>query len=196
MAQVSLKEVYEDYLRARKSLKESTKANYEQGLGKAFANWLDKPIVNISKDHVARQHEKLGQNHGEAYANLAMRILRALFNFAAGQYEDAQGRLLIIENPVRRLSQTRSWYRIERRKTYIKSHQLESWYQAVQQLENRILADFLLLVLFTGLRRQEAATLKWQDVDMKGRTLTIHDTKNNEAHTLKIIIILSVHTVL
>ncbi|MFO9066391.1 tyrosine-type recombinase/integrase [Legionella pneumophila serogroup 1] len=184
MAQVSLKEVYADYLRARKSLKASTKANYEQVLSKAFANWLDKPIVNISKDHVARQHEKLGQSHGEAYANLSMRILRALFNFAAGQYEDAQGRSLIIENPVRRLSQTRSWYRVERRKTYIKSHQLESWYQAVQQLENRILADFLLLVLFTGLRRQEAATLKWQDIDMKGRTLTIHDTKNHEAHTL------------
>ncbi|MFO2903319.1 tyrosine-type recombinase/integrase [Legionella pneumophila serogroup 1] len=184
MAKVSLNEVFKDYLRARKSLKPSTKVNYEQVLNKAFTHWLDKPIVNISKDHVSRQHEKLGKAHGEAYANLSMRVLRALFNFAAGQYEDAQGRSLIIENPVRRLSQTRSWYRIERRKTYIKSHQLASWYQAVKQLENKILADYLLLVLFTGLRRQEAATLKWQDIDMKGRSLSIHNTKNNESHTL------------
>ncbi|KTD63890.1 tyrosine-type recombinase/integrase [Legionella spiritensis] len=184
MAQISLKEVFNDYLIARKSLKPSTKINYEQVLNKAFAKWLDKPIMNISKDHVARQHEKLGQEHGAAYANLSMRVLRALFNFAAGQYEDAQGRSLIIENPVRRLSQTRSWYRVERRKSYIKSHELAAWYQAVKQLDNQIMADYLLLVLFTGLRRQEAATLKWQDIDMKGRTLSIQDTKNNETHTL------------
>jgi hypothetical protein len=43
-------------------------------------------------DKVAKHHEKLGKENGEAYANLAMRLLRALFNFAAGQYEDAQGR--------------------------------------------------------------------------------------------------------
>lgn len=41
-----------------------------------------------------------------------MRVLRALFNFAAGQYENAEGRSLILENPVKRLSQTRAWYRI------------------------------------------------------------------------------------
>lgn len=184
MAQVSLKEVFDDYLKARKALKPATKTNYEQVLNKAFTQWLDKPIVNISKDNIARQHEKLGQAHGEAYANLSMRVLRALFNFAAGQYEDAQGRSLILENPVRRLSQTRSWYRVEHRKTYIKSHELATWYSAVKKLDNQCIADYLLLVMFTGLRKQEAATLKWQDLDMKGRTLTVQNTKNGDDHTL------------
>jgi len=53
-----------------------------------------------------------------------MRLLRALFNFAAGQYENAQGKSLITENPVNRLSQTRAWYRVEARQTFIKSHDL------------------------------------------------------------------------
>ena len=44
--------------------------------------------------------------------------------------------------------------------------------------------DYFLLILFTGLRRSEAATMKWEDVDLLGRTFTVHDTKNRTSHTL------------
>lgn len=184
MREVTLNDVFNDYLQVRKSLKQTTITNYKQILNKAFSNWGDKPLISITKDKIAKQHEKLGNAHGEAYANLAMRVLRALFNFAAGQYEDSQGKSLITENPVKRLSQTRAWYRIERRQTFIKSHELAPWYEALEQLTNVTLKDYLLLILFTGLRRQEAATLKWDQIDLKAKTLTVLDTKNHEPHTL------------
>ena len=41
-------------------------------------------------------------------------------------------------------------------------------------------ADYLLLLIFTGLRRQEAAQLRWENVDLLDRTLTIPDPKNHE----------------
>lgn len=184
MRAVTLNDVFDDYLKARKSLKQTTITNYNQILQKAFPNWRNKPLVSITKDKITKYHEQLGAAHGEAYANLAMRVLRALFNFAAGQYEDSQGKSLIHENPVKRLSQTRAWYRIERRQTFIRSHELAAWYAAVQQLTNDTLRDYLLFILFTGLRRQEAATLKWDHVDLVSKTLTITETKNNESHTL------------
>lgn len=110
-----------------------------------------------------------------------MRLLRALFNFAAGQYEDTQGKSLITENPVKRLSQTRAWYRVERRQSFIKAHELAAWYLGVQQLQNEVLRDYLLLIILTGLRRQEAATLRWDQVDLNAKTLTVLDTKNHES---------------
>ncbi len=181
---ITLNEVFEDYLKSRKSLKPKTLYDYKRVLRTAFANHQHKPLLSLTKDRVIKLHTALGNEHGEAYANLAMRVLRALFNFAAAQYEDAQGRSLIVENPVKRLSQTRAWYRVERRQTYIKSHELIPWYQAVEQLKNDTLRDYLLLVLFTGLRRQEAAKLKWEQVDLRAKTLTIIDTKNNQSHML------------
>ncbi|MHB8624523.1 MAG: tyrosine-type recombinase/integrase [Sulfuricaulis sp.] len=39
-------------------------------------------------------------------------------------------------------------------------------------------------MFFTGLRRQEAARLRWDDVDLIERTLIILDTKNHEPLTL------------
>lgn len=184
MSAVTLNEVFEDYKKARKSLKHNTLYNYERVLTIGFASWGSKPLISITKDKVAKHHVKLGKEHGEAYANLAMRLLRALFNFASGQYEDAQGRTLITENPVKRLSQTRAWYKVDRRQTFIKSHDLAAWYQGVQALQNETLRDYLLLLILTGLRRQEGAMLKWENVDLKDKTFTAKDTKNNESHTL------------
>ncbi|MBX3709655.1 MAG: integrase family protein [Gammaproteobacteria bacterium] len=184
MREVTLQEVMQDYLQARKSLKPKTLYDYNRVLTIAFVAWKNKPLISITKDKVAKLHEKLGKENGEAYANLAMRVLRALFNFAAGQYEDSQGKSLITENPVKRLSQNRAWYRIERRQTFIKSHELADWYTAVKNLGNETLRDYLLFILFTGLRRQEAAKLKWNQVDLKSKSFTIIDTKNRKPHTL------------
>lgn len=85
---------------------------------------------------------------------------------------------------MKRLSQARAWYRVERRQTFIKSHELAVWSQGVMDLQNETLRDYLLLILFTGLRRQEAAQLQWSQVDLKAKTLTISNTKNRESHSL------------
>jgi integrase len=181
---VTLKDVYEDYKKARKNLKSSTLYNYQRVLDGPFESWKNKPLLSITKDKIAKHHEQIGKNHGEAFANLSMRVLRALFNFASGQYEDSQGKSLILENPVKRLSQTRAWYRVERRQTYIKPNELLPWYQSVKKLGNATLRDYLILLLFTGLRRQEAATLQWEQIDLKNKTLTVIDTKNHNRHIL------------
>lgn len=47
-----------------------------------------------------------------------------------------------------------------------------------------MVADYLLFLLFTGLRRQEAATLKWSNIDLDDRSFTLTDTKNREPLTL------------
>lgn len=55
------------------------------------------------------------------------------------------------------------------------------WFEAVNALaiDDRVQTarDYLLLLLFTGLRIFEAARLEWADVDIEGRTLSIRQTK-------------------
>lgn len=187
----TLKQAFDDFVRVRKNLKERTLYDYRRLMKVAFVDWQDKTLTNISKDMVTKHHSKIGADRGEAYANLSMRFLRALFNFAIAQYEDGAGHSILRENPVARITQTRAWYRVERRQTVIKSYQLLPWYQAVMSLkqdklskQTALVADYLLFLLFTGLRRQEAATLKWSDIDLKDRTFTLKNTKNREPLTL------------
>ena len=187
---VTLAEVYQAYLKARSSLKPRTVYDYSRFMKTYFDEWQKKPLAEINKDLIERKHREIGQR-SEAQANLAMRFMRALFNFALGQYEDSAGNPIIADNPIKRLSQTRAWYRVDRRQTIIKSHDLPAWFDAVNNLpiksdgRNREhVKDFLLLLIFTGLRREEGLGLQWQHVDFKAKTLMIPDPKNRQAHTL------------
>jgi integrase len=73
---------------------------------------------------------------------------------------------------------------VERRKTVIKAYQLPAWFAAVNDLDSGTVRDFLLLSLFTGLRKGEAARLTWDRVDLTDRTLIVADTKNHDDHVL------------
>lgn len=187
---VTLAEVYAAYLVARGSLKPRTIYDYDRFMKTHLLEWNNKPIVEISKDMIERKHREIGER-SEAQANLAMRFIRAIFNFALGQYEDSLGNPIIVDNPVKRISQTRAWYRVERRQTLIKTHDLAAWFRAVNSLpvlssgaNRESVKDYLLLLIFTGLRREEGLALQWRDVDLRAKTLTIPDPKNRQAHTL------------
>lgn len=185
--QVTLEAAYADFIQARKNLKSLTIRDYDRCMRVFFSDWKRKAIVDINKDMVERRHLKIGEV-SPAQANLAMRFLRSLLNFAAGKYEDSKGNPILPDNPVRRISQTRAWYRVDRRQGVVKAHELGPWIAAVlkqgELREATLIRDYLLLILFTGLRRGEAARLQWKDVDLVAKTLTIPDTKNHEDHTL------------
>ena len=182
-AAVTLDEVYRDYL-AQRSLKPKTLADYSRAITTAFSDWRRRPLAAITREAVERRFTRLRDENGPAWANLCMRVLRAILNFAAGKYADERGQSPFAGNVVRVLSDTRAWARVDRRRSVIAPHQLGAWYKAVCDLENTTVRDYLLLLLFTGLRRREAAQLRWRDVDLVGKTLTIKDTKNHQPHTL------------
>lgn len=179
----TLREVFEDYLEARKDLKPLTIKDMGRALKETFPDWLDKPLAKITAVMIERRHRERGAQ-SKARANLAMRYLRALFNFAAAKYQDDDGMPLIENNPVKKLSQTRAWYRVDRRQSVIKPHELGAWVNAVLALPNAVMRDYYMTVLLTGMRREEALSLTWDTIDLTARTLTVVDPKNHRDHTL------------
>ena len=180
---ITLSEVFEDYLRVRKNLAANTVSGYKTLINKYLYSWLSKPLDNINRGMIAKKHEEISK-HSETSANKTMRVVRALFNFANGQYEDASGQTLFPDNPVSRLSHTRAWNKEKRRQSVIERSQLKPWYEAVNSLSESggsfdgVVRDYLLFVLFTGLRRREAAMLKWAYVNMEDKLFIVRETKN------------------
>lgn len=179
----TLQGAFDDYILTRKDLKEGTIKNYQKCLKGCLSDWLDKRLVDIDKDMVEARHREIGKK-APARANNTMRILRAIFNHSLAKYEDENGKSVLQINPVDRLSQNRAWYPIERRRTILKAHELKPWHEATLQLSQDVSRDYLHFLLFTGLRRTEAATLRWENISFEDNTFTIPDTKNNEPHTL------------
>ncbi len=163
---LTLQQLFDEYMNV-KTLRPKTRVVYESAVRRCFPDWLGKRIVDISKDMVQKRFKEISNAHGprgkgESQANQAFRVLRSLLNYAAIAFEDSSGNSLLPDNPVRRLTQTRSWNKKRRRQDVIAASDLQKWYRAVLKLESDAIRDFLIFCLFTGLRRGEASMLKWK----------------------------------
>jgi len=192
---ITLKQVLDDYITSRgTNLKANTTKNYTSTFNGYLKDWGKKELLSISRDMVEKRHRKITQQ-SPTRANTTMRLLRALFNYAMGEYENAKGEPIVLHNPTHRLSHIKAWNREKRVQTIIKPYDLKAWWEAIHELPNHKLntkqpnhsetaRDFFILVLMTGLRRREASTLKWTNIDFNDNSLTIENTKNHETHTL------------
>ncbi len=181
---------FQEYLKHR-HLKPSTVSNMEYMIKRVFADWEKKQLNDITRDMVLKRHQRMAAENGKIQADNAMRALRTIFNFAIAKYVKDDEESLIRSNPVHILSATKSWHKKTRRQSIIEEHDLPAWFKAVLSLKNtdntdkaEVVRDYLLFDLFTGLRRNEAAKLKWSNVNLQARKLTIEDTKNGNPHTL------------
>lgn len=180
---ITLRQALNDYIAARKDLKKYSQYNYRRSLEVGLPEWMDKRLIDITKDMVESRHSEIGKET-PVMANHTMRVLKLIFNHAIAKYEDDSGKSVLTANPVDRLTKARAWYKVERRRTFLAPHELAAWYEAVGQIVSSTTRDYLVFLLFTGLRKIEAVSLRWEDVSFESSSFTIADTKNGKPHTL------------
>ena len=165
------------YLASRKSLSPRSIEEYRRSVSRHLEAWLHRPMREVTPDMVEDKHAAIGKAAGPAAANSAMRALRAVWNHAL----DRDGTLGA--NPVRRLKGD-GWFPTPPRTRSVRAEQLADFYGAVDALPNRTAADYLKLLLFTGLRRREAAGLKWEEVDFAIKVIRLPATRTKAGRKL------------
>lgn len=177
----TLREALEDYLRARASgeepLRPGSARAYRDSVEKQLTPWLDTPLRTITRDMVetrlgaiaktVSQRTNRKNGHGHAAANGAMRALRALYNFAADRAPPSNP---MPPNPVKLKKQ---WLPVERRTRMVSADDLPKFYKAVCALPSPVARDYILLLLFTGFRRNEGAALRWDEIDFTARVIRL-----------------------
>lgn len=170
---ITLEMAFQRFFEARSTLSPHTVNGYQRTERLYLKAWRKKPISDITKQMVLTKHRDIAKAHGETTANNAMRHLRSVYNFIAATQDEFP------PNPVQILSQARAWYKERRRQTVVTAVDLPAWWKAVMA-EPEYSRDFLLTALFTGMRRGELMKLRWENVDLKARTLHLPSTKNGD----------------
>jgi integrase len=93
-----------------------------------------------------------------------MKTLATVWSYAADRIDDAP------RTPVRL---KRQWIKPQPRTRHVSDDSLKEFYDAVMALESPIVRDYILLLLFTGMRRREAASLRWADIDLKAKVIHV-----------------------
>lgn len=170
---VTVGQAFDRFFSTRSSLAASTRDAYQRTARLYLKDWNRTSITSISRQMVLKRHQRIAKAHGEVTANNVMRHLRSVYNVTAAAQDEFP------PNPVDILTQARVWYPERRRRGAVAAHQLPAWWAAVMD-EPEYSRDFLILALFTGMRRNEVARLRWEQIDLPERALHIPKTKNGD----------------
>ena len=187
----TLQFVFDQYKLARHH-KPKTQKDYHSTIRVCFNDWLDQPIRKLTRQMVEQRFYDIRDTRGKAQAAKAMRYLSAVLNHAKA--EEIEGERLLVENPCEVLKDKKVDRRIKPRERYLDKIELgkllqelnhfhhPNYLEQAKRLTNKTVVDFLWLLIFTGLRRNEAASLEWDHVNFSDRYFYVEDTKNGDTH--------------
>lgn len=187
----TLGDVLEHYLKERQRrvppMKPRTVQSYRK-LMQGFGEWVDRPPAAMSQQDVVDLHAALTKR-GPTYANNVMRTARAIFNHAIDNdafFGEGGGPALLL-NPLVVLRKRRLWNRETRRTRRLDATTLPIWWKMVEGLDPLdwperadVVRDMWKLMLFTGMRYEEAGRILVDLVDLERGTFVVKDTKNRE----------------
>ena len=152
--------------------KDSTAKRYRQLLRSHIVPALgEMPVVSVEREHVAALHHDLRDKRGTA--NNVMWVLSKMFSLA-----EAWGLRPAGSNPCR----TVQAYKMKRRERFLSRAEYRLIGRVLQESESNGSAwpaavAAIRLLMLTGCRRQEIATLQWDDVDRTAGHLRLQDSK-------------------
>lgn len=170
----TLRDLYQRYV-SDKGLKDSTAAAYkvyfESENGAKFTTWMDIPIPNLMQmltpDVVISRYQDVLSGSGKGAASNAFKMLQAIINYGMILYPQH-----IIKNPVKVITDADLWPEIKARTTNIEPEQFKQFHDALLAF-SAVHRDCYQFALYQGLRPDEAASLRWADVNLDKATFDL-----------------------
>ncbi|WP_323012529.1 integrase family protein [Castellaniella sp.] len=135
---------------------------------------LELPLQEITRDRVAAWLEEHAQAR-PTRARLAVSLLGAFLNWCSDQ-PDWRDRV----QPDACVRMKKDLPRPKAKDDCLQREQLKPWFAAVRRIPNPVQSAYLQVALLTGARREEVASLRWEDVDFQWKSLTIRDKVEGE----------------
>ena len=163
-----------------KRLKPSSRSRYDSMLRTHFAPWQDQPVSALTGTAFSEHCHHFAQNTGAALVEVGRGLIGAMINYLNAVYG------LHLESPFHKLAAAGLMPdRSKPRARVLREDDLPKWREAVEKIGDKQ-RDYLFLLLYTGLRRDEGIHLTRGAVGFDGGTISIPDTKNGKPHSLPI----------
>lgn len=163
-----------------KRLKASSRSRYDSMIRTHFAPWKDQAVSTMTGPAFAEHCHHFSQNNGAAIVEVGRGLIGAMIRYLNAVHG------LQLDNPFHKLAAAGLMpERSKPRARVLREDELAQWRQAVDQC-GEIQRDYLLLLLYTGLRRGEAMNLTHDAIDFASGAIFIPETKNGKPHCLPI----------
>ena len=134
-------------------------------------DWKSRKLSVIQRKDVLELHDTLGKKHKVA-ANRTAQLIRLLFNFAIST-ELWKGL-----NPAQRIKR----FPEHPRKRFLNHEELPRLFTALSSEPSADLRDFVVLALFTGCRKSDIFSARWDNISFDDRRWMIPDPKRESVY--------------
>ena len=175
---MTLRQAFDKYTQSREGKgRAETRRVYALTPNTYLKDWADKPLRDITRSMVWDRFYKITKDYGKATANQVFIHFRAFWSMAARNIEN----MPLPACPTIAIED--SWHNIAPRTRFLSNEEIPVFWNAIGKLENPVVTNFFKLVLFTGMRKMEAAGLRWEEVDLEKGLITLppHRHKNGES---------------
>lgn len=155
--------------------KKRTVDDYTNIIERHFPSWLPLPLPEIAKfppHAVINRFKQIEVDSGPYAAKNAFVMLSAVVAYATVKYPAT-----IPLNPFRTLRGNGLMAKTKERDECLQGADFRVFYDGIQGF-NPVTRDCYLVALYQGMRSTEAASLRWEHVDLEKKELLIPDTKN------------------
>jgi integrase len=135
-------------------------------------------LADVTPARIGAARDSLATTLGPATVVRYLAVLGHLLSVAATDWQWLE------DNPMRKVrkpSEPRGRVR------FLSDEERKRLLSACRESDNPVLYPAVVLALSTGMRKGELRGLTWADVDMRGRRITPHETKNNERRMVSLV---------
>ncbi|EMG5746809.1 integrase family protein [Yersinia enterocolitica] len=166
-----------DHIRLSARGGNAKKVGNGQTMAAPLAYFLDLPLSEITPMLVTDWLTRERQTRPTVTAN-AYRILRTFLKWV----EDHKQFHGVIPTDLTQDRNVRKMVPVSASKAddCLQKEQLKNWFTEVKRLSNPMISTYLQVLLLTGARREEIASLCWEDIDFKWSSMRIKDKVEGE----------------
>lgn len=163
-----------------KGLKANSRERYESIIRTHFAEWKDLSVAETAKPAFAENCLTFAQTRGASLVEVGRGLIGALLKYLNAVHG------LQLETPFDKLAASGLLPdRAQPRARKLQEVDLPQWWKAVNSIAP-MHRDYLLLLAYSGMRRNEWAFMLRANVDFEQQRIYLPDTKTNRPHSLPI----------
>jgi integrase len=173
-AEMDLGELFSHWLENYAKQRKKTWREDEKQFARYLSKWKGRRLSTIRKPDVQTLHARIGEKNGKYAANRMLELLHALFVKAI----DELG--VQIPNPAKGVKP----FQEKSRERFLHPDEFPKFWKALESEPSVVCRDFFKVCLFTGARRGNVLTMRWDDVHLERGTWHIPDTKSGVPQTV------------
>jgi integrase len=161
----------EQYAKKHNRSWQNTVKNFERYL----SDIANLKLSDINSTKIRALHQQLGQSKGIYTANRTYALIHVIFNKAIEYGWNGS-------NPAHGIKK----FKEKSRERFLQPDELPRFMEALEAEPNHDMRDYFKMLLLTGARRSNVASMHWKDISLELATWTIQDTKNGESHMVNL----------